>query len=117
MSTREIELTLVKCCICGSSNATFIGSGQDFEYHTSGETFSMMRCNSCGLIYLNPRPVISEFKKIYPPLYHAYNFSENNFGFPYKVRSKIEKWRLLNDCHGLPAVSYTHLRAHETPEH
>lgn len=102
MSTREIELTLVKCCICGNSNATFIGSGQDFEYHTSGETFSMMRCNSCGLIYLNPRPVVSEFKKIYPPTYHAYNFSENNFGFPYKVRSKIEKWRLLNDCSGLP---------------
>jgi 2-polyprenyl-3-methyl-5-hydroxy-6-metoxy-1,4-benzoquinol methylase len=79
-----------------------IGSGQDFEYHTSRETFSMMRCNSCGLIYLNPRPVISEFKKIYPPTYHAYNFSENNFGFPYKVRSRIETWRLSNDCHGLP---------------
>ena len=62
----------------------------------------MMRCNSCGLIYLNPRPVVSEFKKIYPPTYHAYNFSENNFGFPYKVRSKIEKWRLLNDCSSLP---------------
>ena len=62
----------------------------------------MMRCNSCGLIYLNPRPVISEFKKIYPPTYHAYDFSENNFGFPYKVRSKIERWRLLNDCSRLP---------------
>jgi len=102
MSTGDIELTFVKCCICGSSNATIIGKGQDFEYHTSRETFSVMRCNSCGLIYLNPRPVISEFKRIYPPSYHAYNFSENNFGFPYKVRSRIERWRLLHDCSDLP---------------
>jgi ubiquinone/menaquinone biosynthesis C-methylase UbiE len=98
----DLELTFVKCCICGNSNATVIGSGQDFEYHTSRVTFSMMRCNSCGLIYLNPRPAISEFKKIYPPSYHAFNFSENNFGFPYKVRSRIETWRLLNDCRSLP---------------
>jgi len=102
MPTRDIKLTFVKCCICGNSNATVIGSGKDFEYHTSRETFSAMRCNSCGLVYLNPRPVISEFKKIYPPSYHAYNFSENNFGFPYKVRSQIETWRLLKDCRGLP---------------
>jgi ubiquinone/menaquinone biosynthesis C-methylase UbiE len=51
---------------------------------------------------LNPRPVISEFEKIYPSTYHAYNFSENNFGFSYKIRSRIETWRLLNDCRGLP---------------
>jgi len=102
ISTRDIKLTSVKCCICESSNATVIGKGQDFEYHTSRQTFSMMRCNSCGLIYLNPRPAMSEFKKIYPPTYHAYNFSENNFGLSYKVRSQIETWRLLNDCHNLP---------------
>ena len=102
ISTRDIELTSVKCCICESSNATVIGNGQDFEYHTSRQTFSVMRCNSCGLIYLNPRPVMSEFKKIYPATYHAYNFSENNFGLSYKVRSRIETWRILNDCRGLP---------------
>jgi 2-polyprenyl-3-methyl-5-hydroxy-6-metoxy-1,4-benzoquinol methylase len=98
----DLELTFVKCCICRSNDATVIGNGQDFEYHTSRETFSVVRCNSCGLIYLNPRPVISEFKKIYPSTYHAYNFSKNNFGFPYKVRSFIEKWRLMKDCRRLP---------------
>ena len=98
----DLQLTFVKCCICESNNATVIGNGQDFEYHTSNKTFSVMRCNSCGLIYLNPRPVISEFKRIYPATYHAYNFSENNFGFSYKVRSRIDTWRLLNDCRGLP---------------
>jgi len=102
MSTGDIQLPFVKCCICESSDATVIGNGQDFEYHTSHETFSAMRCNSCGLIYLNPRPVISEFKKIYPSNYHAYNFSESNFGFPYKVRARVETWRLLNDCRNLP---------------
>lgn len=98
----DLELTFVKCCICENNDATIIGSGRDFEYHTSGETFSVVRCNSCGLIYLNPRPVISEFERIYPPTYHAFNFSEEEFGFPYKARKRIETWRLLSDCRGLP---------------
>src|SRR5215469_10123969 len=97
------KLTSVKCCICGSSDATVIGNGEDFEYHTSNDTFFAMRCDTCGLIYLNPRPVISEFEKIYPSTYHAYNFSKENFGFIYKVRSQLERWRFLNDCHHLPA--------------
>jgi 2-polyprenyl-3-methyl-5-hydroxy-6-metoxy-1,4-benzoquinol methylase len=92
----------VKCCICGSSDATIIGSGEDFEYHTSDDTFFAMRCDTCGLIYLNPRPATSEFEKIYPSTYHAYNFSEENFGFIYKVRSRLETWRFLNDCRHLP---------------
>lgn len=96
------RLTSVKCCICGSSNATVIGSGEDFEYRTSDNTFFAMRCDTCGLIYLNPRPLTSEFEKIYPSTYHAYNFSKKNFGFIYKVRSRLEAWRLLNDCHDLP---------------
>lgn len=98
----KLDLTLVKCCVCEQDNATLVGKGEDFEYHTSSDTFLAMRCNSCGLIYLNPRPSISEFAKIYPPTYHAYNFSKKNFGFVYKIRSKLEARRLLRHCRNLP---------------
>ena len=74
MATKTgLNLEFVNCCVCESRDATIIGKGEDFEYHTSPDTFSAMQCNSCRLVYLNPRPTINEFEKIYPPTYHAYN--------------------------------------------
>jgi SAM-dependent methyltransferase len=98
----RIESVYTRCCVCESSDATVVGRGEDFEYHTSPDTFSAVRCNSCGLIYLNPRPTISEFEKFYPPTYHAYNFSKKDFGFVYTVRSWLEARRLLDHCRNLP---------------
>jgi len=53
-------------------------------------------------VYLNPRPDISTFEKIYPANYHAFNFSEKKFGIVYKIRSELETKRLLRYCKGLP---------------
>jgi SAM-dependent methyltransferase len=99
---KSMDMVYVQCCVCGSGDAESIGAGKDFEYDTSPETFIAMRCNSCGLIYLNPRPDISEFKRIYPANYHAFNFSEKDYGLVYKIRSKLEAKRLLRSCVGLP---------------
>lgn len=101
-TNKLLKLTDVRCCVCESDNATIIGTGEDFEYHTSPDTFSALQCNSCGLVYLNPRPEVSEFERIYPPDYHAFDFSEEDFGFVYKVRSKLEAKRVLSWCKGLP---------------
>ena len=103
MATKtNLNLIFVNCCVCESRDATLVGKGEDFEYHTSPGTFSAMQCNSCGLVYLNPRPTINEFEKIYPATYHAYNFSKKNFGIVYKIRSKLEARRILNHCRNLP---------------
>jgi 2-polyprenyl-3-methyl-5-hydroxy-6-metoxy-1,4-benzoquinol methylase len=102
LSHTTLDLTHVRCCICGSDDATPIGVGEDFEYHTSRDTFIAMQCNSCGLVYLNPRPAISEFEKIYPSNYHAFDFSEKHFGIIHKIRSQLEAKRLLSWCKGLP---------------
>jgi SAM-dependent methyltransferase len=79
-----------------------VGVGEDYEYRTSNDTFLAMRCASCGLIYLNPRPDVSEFETIYPPNYHAFDFSEKDFGVVYKIRSRLEAKRLLSWCADLP---------------
>lgn len=97
-----LALTSVNCCVCGSSDAKVVGKGEDFEYHTSSDTFLAVRCKSCSLIYLNPRPSISEFDKIYPPTYHAFDFTQKKFGLAFKVRSYLEARRLLHRCRNLP---------------
>lgn len=95
LQNKLLDLVQVQCCVCESDNAEIVGEGKDFEYNTSEDTFVAMRCNSCGLVYLNPRPKVSEFKKIYPPNYHAFNFSEKDYGIVHKIRSRLEAQRLL----------------------
>ena len=100
---KPLELTHVGCCVCETDDAAPIGVGEDFEYRTSADTFLAMQCNSCGLVYLNPRPSVSEFERIYPPNYHALDFSDEDFGLVHKIRSRLEAKRLLELCKDLPA--------------
>ena len=45
----------IKCDLCGEENFTFLFEGHDY-LSFSPNTFKVMRCNSCGLVCLNPRP-------------------------------------------------------------
>lgn len=92
----------VECCVCEDAAAERIGTGRDFEYRTSEDVFAAVRCSSCGLIYLNPRPDVSEFETIYPENYHAFDFSEKDFGVVYQIRSRLEAKRILSWCIELP---------------
>ena len=100
----EVPLKMVaaNCCLCDQGDSDTIGTGEDFEYHTSADKFTAMRCHSCGLVYLNPRPAWEEFARIYPSNYHAFEFSETKFGFVFKVRRRLEAKRLLAWCRNLP---------------
>jgi 2-polyprenyl-3-methyl-5-hydroxy-6-metoxy-1,4-benzoquinol methylase len=100
-SEKKLEVQEVECCICGNAPATVVGTGEDYEYHTSPDTFSAVQCNSCSLVYLNPRPNVSEFERIYPANYHAFDFSPKQYGFVYKVRARLEANRTLSRCKGL----------------
>lgn len=97
-----LKLTPTVCCLCETAEAEKLGTGEDFEYQTSDDTFAAMGCNSCGLVYLNPRPDFEEFERIYPSNYHAFEFSAEEFGFVFKVRRRLEAKRLLAWCKDLP---------------
>lgn len=84
---KKLKLNHVECCVCGADEAKPLGVGGDFEYRASADIFVAMRCDSCGLVYLNPRSRVSEFETIYPSNYHAFDFSEQDFGLIYKIRS------------------------------
>ena len=102
MPGKPLKLVRAQCCICESDAAQPIGAGEDYEYRTGDETFTAVRCRACELVYLNPRPDASEFERIYPPTYHAFDFSETDFGFVYRVRARLEAKRLLSWCADLP---------------
>jgi SAM-dependent methyltransferase len=100
---RPLTVEPARCCICGTRDAEPVGVGEDFEYRTSPDSFLTVRCDECGLVYLDPRPVRAELATIYPDSYHAFSFTEDNFGLVYKVRRRLEARRLLAACGNLPA--------------
>ncbi len=98
-----LRLEHSRCCICDDAeDPEPIGVGRDFEYRTSRDEFLAMRCRRCGLVYLDPRPAASELARIYPPTYHAFDFTPAQFGFVYKVRRRLEARRVLSWCENLP---------------
>src|SRR5262249_17900692 len=98
-----LHLVPAVCCVCDDDDAEPCGVGEDFEYRTSHDSFLAMRCRTGGLVYLNPRPDVSELSRIYPPTYHAFDFSLERFGLIYRVRRWLEARRLLSWCKDLPA--------------
>ncbi|HEY3725257.1 MAG TPA: class I SAM-dependent methyltransferase [Acidimicrobiia bacterium] len=103
MGTRPLALEAARCCICGTREAEPVGVGEDFEYRTSPDSFLTVRCDRCGVVYLDPRPARAEMTTIYPDGYHAFSFDEDKFGLVYKVRRRLEARRLLSAAGPLPA--------------
>lgn len=95
------QLVFGHCCICGNLDVTPIAVGEDFEYHSCVDSFVMVQCNRCKLVFLNPRPSRADLDVINPPNYHAYGFTAQNYGFVYSVRNRLEAKRLLQVCSDL----------------
>ena len=100
-----LAMESVGCCLCGQQNGAPVGIGEDFEYRTSDQSFLAVRCPTCDLVYLDPRPTASELGRIYPDRYHAFAFDREQFGLVHRVRSRLEAHRLLRAGRGLPPTA------------
>jgi len=67
------------CRGCDARDDELLWAGREHEYgHTTDAEFDVVRCRSCGLARLNPRPDVSELDRIYPPDYYAYGLVARN---------------------------------------
>jgi SAM-dependent methyltransferase len=65
------ELEEVACPLCDSTSATFVFEARDVLYNTAGK-YRLVRCDACGLSYVNPRPTLAALGSHYPDDYHCY---------------------------------------------
>lgn len=83
----------VKCAVCNSDNYEVFIESKDYRYKRHGVKFRLVKCNDCGLLYLNPRPSSKEIAKFYPEEYF-----DTKFGFLGKqinsLFSKLDKSNL-----------------------
>ena len=61
----KIRTENVRCNLCNEDDYSVLFTETDREFGIDGE-FTVVQCNNCGLIYLNPRPLQNELKKFYP---------------------------------------------------
>ena len=61
----------IVCNVCQSDDTVVLYEGRD-RLHGLGGPFKLVKCQQCGLIYLNPRPTREEMGRYYPPDYEPY---------------------------------------------
>ena len=87
---RHVETRHRACPGCGGSGSHRYSTGIDYEYHTSDDCFSFIRCEGCGLVYLDPAPISEEMGKIYPAEYKPFHFGEAKKGIILSARNLLE---------------------------
>jgi 2-polyprenyl-3-methyl-5-hydroxy-6-metoxy-1,4-benzoquinol methylase len=62
------NLQCVNCCLCEGPQSKEIFISKDYNWGILG-VFRYVKCNTCGLIYENPRPIPDRIMELYPHLY------------------------------------------------
>jgi len=63
-------VTPFECGICGGTAGEFLFSARDFNFRTTEESFSVVRCRACGTAQTVPRPPENSLGRFYPPSYY-----------------------------------------------
>ncbi|CAG0935638.1 Demethylmenaquinone methyltransferase [Thermoflexales bacterium] len=62
---------MIPCLLCGADRPVRIYDAPDRLMKIPGE-FRIVRCGSCGLVYLSPRPTVAAIGSYYPEAYEPY---------------------------------------------
>jgi len=65
MTTPEIEAEHIPCPLCGKLEERVLVTGRDRLHGIEGE-FTLVQCQQCELIYLNPQPTLATLSRYYP---------------------------------------------------
>src|SRR5215467_14381993 len=64
--------TVTSCVLCGSERFSEHIQADDPHYGNKG-VFTFVRCEGCGLLFLNPMPTQAYLDHAYPDTYYAYD--------------------------------------------
>src|SRR6266511_4364475 len=73
----------------------------------SPDEFTIVRCEGCGLRYLNPRPTPAEIGRYYPERYYAPTPRKKRTEFERSLKrlsGRVKRW-IMEDFYGYPASS------------
>ncbi|MCB9140024.1 MAG: class I SAM-dependent methyltransferase [Caldilineaceae bacterium] len=65
-------VTLDHCPLCSNSNFSVLFDAKDIMFDLPG-TFSIVKCDTCGFMFTNPRPTSTDLGMYYPAEYGPYH--------------------------------------------
>jgi len=78
----KTQLEYTKCDFCGENKTNLF---REAVYEDTRERFKMVRCDNCGLVYLNPRPARDIIGRYYPvDSYYSYQDFSDKKRFNYR---------------------------------
>lgn len=70
--TVPMHMEAVACDLCGADDPELLLLLRDRIFRTTEESFRLVRCRSCELRYLNPRPIAEVIDRYYPATYDPF---------------------------------------------
>lgn len=106
-------MEVVRCVLCPESQFTEQLKQCDINLGLQDETFTIVRCEACGLLYLNPRPTAEEIHAYYPPQYYPVGGMVHRKAIDRVVKrlSKRLKKAIREEFYGYPGSSPTSFRS------
>lgn len=95
----------VLCDLCRSSDSEVIVRQRDLLLNIGEDEFSIVRCCSCGLVYLNPRPARDLLGSFYPPVYYPPVSGKERPSWQRRAKkasAQLKRW-VLEDYYGYPS--------------
>ena len=71
MIAASIESPPPACLACSASRSEVWAVAHDIEYHTTTDEFTYRRCQTCGVLFIDPVPE-ARLAEIYPSNYYSY---------------------------------------------
>lgn len=81
----NIRMEVIACDFCGSQKSTFLIAAKDRL--SNGGVFQVVRCEECGLILTNPRPVEEDILAFYPDNFVSWQTTPQT---PKELRLRLE---------------------------
>jgi len=79
------------CILCGGNNFKYLFSSFDWIFYPE-DSFNLIKCKDCGLIFLEPKLSKEELRKYYPKEYYSsYGKKTNELSFLSKDRINLIK--------------------------
>lgn len=57
----------IPCNLCGCDKYVLLFKARDLNYRTTAKVFNIVKCNNCGLVFINPQP--EHIEQYYPETY------------------------------------------------
>lgn len=64
-----LPLEWTPCPLCGKKQATLLYELGDRNLEMTAQQFRLVRCEDCGMVWLNPHPRPEDMMRFYPPTY------------------------------------------------